>query len=117
VRNKAMLAYDAVSSWIEGEGPLPERAAKVQGMDAQLRMQDALAQKLRKRRRTEGALDFVTFQPRALFEGEQVVDIRQQVQNRARQLIEEIVVATNGCIARYLAAHGGGGARVWRNLA
>ena len=111
VHNKAMLAYDAVSSWIEGEGPLPERAAKVLGMDDQLRMQDALAQKLRKRRRTEGALDFVTFQPRALFEGEQVVDIRQQEQNRGRQLIEEVMIATNGCTARYLAKQGGASLR------
>jgi exoribonuclease-2 len=41
-----------------------------------------------------------------LFEGEQLVDIRQQVQNRARQLIEEVMIATNGCTARYLARAG-----------
>jgi exoribonuclease-2 len=117
VRNQAKLAYDAVSAWIDGSGALPLEAARVPGMDAQLRTQDGLAQGLRRRRRAQGSLEFETFQPHAVFEGEQVVDIRQQVQNRARQLIEEIVVATNGCIARYLAAHGGGGARVWRNLA
>jgi exoribonuclease-2 len=48
----------------------------------------------------------VTFQPRAVFDGEQVVDIRQQVQNRARQLIEEVMIVTNGCTARYLAGRG-----------
>jgi exoribonuclease II len=111
VRNKAMLAYDALSAWIDGEGPLPERAAKVVGMDAQLRTQDELAQRLRKRRRTEGSLEFETFQPRAQFEGEQVVDIQQQVQNRGRQLIEEVMIATNGCTARYLAKHGGASLR------
>jgi exoribonuclease II len=111
VRNKAMLAYDAVSSWIDGEGPLPERAAKVLGMDAQLRTQDDLAQKLRKRRHAEGSLELETFQPRALFEGEQVVDIRQQEQNRGRQLIEEVMIVTNGCTARYLAKHGGASLR------
>jgi exoribonuclease II len=111
VRNKAMLAYDAVSAWIDGEGPLPERAAKVLGMDAQLRTQDALAQKLRKRRRAEGSLEFETFQPRAQFDGEKVVDILQQVQNRGRQLIEEVMIATNGCTARYLAKHGGASLR------
>ena len=35
-----------------------------------------------------------------------MVDIRQQVQNRARQLIEELMIATNGCTARFLAARG-----------
>ncbi len=41
VRNKAKLAYDAVSAWIEGQGRLPEEAAKVPGLDAQLHAQDA----------------------------------------------------------------------------
>lgn len=111
VRNQAKLAYDAVSAWIEGTGTLPAAAARVEGMDAQLRTQDDLAQRLRARRRTEGALEFETFQPRAVFAGEQVVDIRQQVQNRGRQLIEEVMIATNGCTARYLSHHGGASLR------
>lgn len=107
VRNQAKLAYDAVSAWIDGQAPLPEAAAAVAGMEAQLRTQDALAQTLRARRHAEGSLELETFQPRAVFEGEQVIDIRQQEQNRGRQLIEEMMIATNGCTARYLAAHGG----------
>ena len=111
VRNKAKLAYDAVSAWIDGEGPLPEAAAVVLGMEAQLRAQDALAQRLRQRRRAQGSLELETFQPRAVFEGEQVVGIEQQVHNRARQLIEEVMIATNGCTARYLARRGGASLR------
>ncbi|WP_137895464.1 RNB domain-containing ribonuclease [Ramlibacter sp. 2FC] len=107
VRNKAQLAYDAVSAWIEGEGELPAAARRIAGMNAQLRMQDELAQKLRVLRRAQGSLEFETFQPRALFEGERIADIRQQPQNRARQLIEELMIATNGCTARFLAAQGG----------
>lgn len=106
VHNKAQLAYDAVSAWIEGEADLPEPAQRVTGMDHQLRLQDALAQKLRVLRRAQGSLEFETFQPKALFKGTRIVDIRQQVQNRARQLIEEFMIATNGCTARFLAAHG-----------
>ena len=111
VRNRAKLAYDAVSAWIDGQADLPDAAAAVLGMEAQLRTQDALAQQLRARRHAMGSLDLETFQPRALFEGERVVDIRQQVQNRARQLIEEVMIATNGCTARYLAAQGGASLR------
>jgi exoribonuclease-2 len=111
VRNKAKLAYDAVSAWIEGEGVLPAAAATVPGMEAQLRTQDGLAQQLRVRRHAAGSLELETFQPRAVFEGEQVVDIRQQVQNRARKLIEEVMIVTNGCTARYLAARGGASLR------
>ena len=111
VRNHAKLAYDAVSAWIDGEGALPAAAAAVPGMDAQLHAQDALAQQLRVRRHTEGSLELETLEPRAVFEGEQVVDIRQQVQNRARQLIEEVMIGTNGCTARFLAARGGASLR------
>ena len=41
-----------------------------------------------------------------MFDGERVVDIRQQVQNRARQLIEELMIATNTCTAQFLARGG-----------
>jgi exoribonuclease-2 len=78
----------------------------VPGMDAQLRLQDDLAQKLRVLRRAEGSLEFETFQPHALFDGDRITDIRLQPQNRARQLIEELMIATNGCTARFLAAQG-----------
>jgi exoribonuclease II len=107
VRNKAQLAYDAVSAWMEGESDLPEAARRVAGVEAQLRAQDSMAQKMRLLRRAEGSLEFETFQPRAQFDGERITGIGQQLQNRARQLIEELMIATNGCTARYLAAQGG----------
>jgi exoribonuclease II len=111
VRNQAKLAYDALSDWIDGKGPLPAAVTAVAGMEAQIRTQDSVAQQLRVRRHTEGSLEFETFQPRAVFDGEQVVDIRQQVQNRGRQLIEELMIATNGCTARFLASQGGASLR------
>ena len=105
VRNQAQLAYDSVSAWLDGQGPLPEAAARVPGMDQQLRTQDAVAQQLRAARRERGALEFQTLQPRAEFDNDRVVAIRQQVHNRARQLIEEFMIVTNGVTARTLAAH------------
>jgi exoribonuclease II len=106
VHNKSKLAYDSVAAWIDGKGPLPEAAAAVPGMDAQLRTQDAVAQQLRARRKEAGALEFQTFQPKATFENGRVMEIRQQEQNRARQLIEEFMIATNGVTAQFLATHG-----------
>ena len=106
VRNKAKLAYDAVSAWLDGTAALPEAAVASPGIDQQLKLQDAVAQRLRARRHEQGSLELETFQPRAVFEGERVVDIRQQAHNRARQLIEELMIATNGCTARFLAAAG-----------
>ena len=111
VRNQAKLAYDAVSAWLGGTAPLPAAAAAVPGMDLQLHTQDALAQQLRTRRHTEGSLEFESFQPRVTFDGERVADIQLQVHNRARQLIEEVMIATNTCTARYLASRGGASLR------
>jgi exoribonuclease II len=106
VHNHAQLAYDAVSAWLTGDGPLPAAAQAVPGMDQQLHTQDEAAQSLRTRRRAQGSLEFETFQPRAVFEADRVVDMRQQVQNRARQLIEELMIATNTCTAHFLARQG-----------
>ncbi len=106
VRNKAKLAYDSVAAWLEGKGEEPGAARAVPGMDQQLRTQDALAQRLRDRRHEEGALELETLQPKAIFDGEQVVDLRQEAHNRARQLIEDVMIATNGVTARFLASKG-----------
>lgn len=107
VCNQAKLAYDPLAAWLEGAGPLPPAAQAVQEMDAQLRLQDAAAQVLRQRRTAQGALEFETFQPRADVQGETVVGIHQQAQNRARQLIQEFMVATNICTAQFLERKGG----------
>lgn len=111
VRNQAQLAYDAVSAWLDGAGELPPAAAAVPALAYQLKTQHAVAQRLRKRRHAEGSLELESFQPRAVFDGDRVVAIRQQVQNLARQLIEELMIATNGCTARFLAERGGASLR------
>jgi exoribonuclease-2 len=111
VHNHAKLAYDAIAAWIDGAGPLPEAARAVAGMDAQIRTQDAVAQRLRARRHAQGSLEFETFQPRAVFDGERVVGITEQVHNRARQLIEELMIAANICTAHFLASRGGASLR------
>jgi exoribonuclease II len=102
VHNRAKLAYDSVSAWLDGKGPAPDAVTRVTGMDEQLRVQDAVAQKLREIRFEQGALDLETLQPKAFFEGETVVALRQEVHNRARRLIEDFMIAANGVTARYL---------------
>ena len=106
VRNKAKLAYDSVAAWLDGAGDEPARVKAVAGLAAELRTQDAIAQKLRKRRHEHGALELETLQPKAVFDGDAVVDLRQEVHNRARQLIEDLMIATNGVTARFLDARG-----------
>jgi len=75
-------------------------------MDAQLRMQDRVAQLLRRLRYEHGALEFQTLEVQHVFDGERLRDVTPQVPNRAKQLIEDLMVAANGVTARFLDAHG-----------
>jgi exoribonuclease-2 len=106
VLNHAKLAYDAVAAWLDGAGPMPPAVSAVPGMDAQLRRQDEVAQRMRALRHRRGALSLESLEARAVFEGETLADLRPQASNRAKQLIEDFMVAANGVVARLLAARG-----------
>ncbi len=106
VHNKAKLAYDSVAVGLEG-GAMPRKAEETPGVPEQLRVQDEVAQALRTRRQEEGALDLETIEPRAVFDADDaVVDLAVQLKNRARQLIEDFMIAANGVTARFLAGRG-----------
>ena len=106
VRNRAKLAYGAVAAWLDGRGPVPPRVAAVAGMDAQLRIQDRVAQAMKSSRHEHGALSLETLETRAVFDGDVLTDLRPDEQNRAKELIEDFMIAANGVTARYLAARG-----------
>jgi VacB/RNase II family 3'-5' exoribonuclease len=102
VRNRSKLAYNAVDAWLTGHGPLPPAAAAVAGMDQQLRAQDGVAQDLRRSRVAQGALEFSTIEVRPQFDGDRLAALNAELPNRAKQLIEELMVAANGVVARFL---------------
>ena len=104
VTNHAKLAYDSVAAWLEGTGPVPEALAAVPGLDANLRMQDEVAQRLRESRHEHGALELQTIEARPVFEADEISDLRPEERNRAKDLIEDLMIAANGVTARFLAA-------------
>jgi len=106
VRNRAKLAYNAVAAWLEGTGAIPDRVAAVPGMEAQLRLQDQVAQRLGEVRHHHGALSLETIQARPVFDGEVLTDLEVEETNRAKALIEDFMIAANGVTARYLEARG-----------
>ncbi len=106
VRNHAKLAYNSVAAWLAGEAPAPERVKAVSGLDAQLRLQDQVAQRLKVRRHQQGALSLETIEPRAVFDGEALTDFRVEQKNRAKELIEDFMIAANQATASYLNGKG-----------
>ena len=104
VRNQAKLAYNSVAAWLEGKGPMPGPVAAVEGLDANLKAQDLVAQKLKSFRHEHGALDLETIEARPVFDGEEIRDLEVERKNRAKELIEDFMIAANGVTARYLMA-------------
>ena len=106
VHNHAKLAYDSVAAWLDGGAPAPAPLAAIEGLDLQLRDQDRIAQCLRHVRHERGALELETPQARAVFDGEQLAGLHPDQPNRAKELIEDFMIAANGATARFLASHG-----------
>jgi exoribonuclease-2 len=106
VVNRAKLAYRSVAAWLEGESPVPEAMAAVPGLAEQIRTQDEVAQRLRRSRLERGALDFQTIEARPVFDGNTVNALSEERDNRARNLIEDFMIAANSATARFLETKG-----------
>jgi exoribonuclease-2 len=98
VRNHAKLVYERVGAWLEDQGDAPADAA----ISAQVRLHDEVTQRLRCRRFELGALDFETVEARPVTKDGRVVDLVVLHKNRAREVVEDIMIAANGATARFL---------------
>jgi len=106
VVNRAKLAYNGVAAWLDGTAQAPARVSAVPGLDAQLRLQDRVAQALKRRRHDHGALDLETTEARAVYEDDLLTDLQPVEKNRAQVLIEDFMIAANGVTARFLERQG-----------
>jgi exoribonuclease-2 len=102
VTNKAQLQYNSVGAWLEGTAAAPPKVAASMELQQQLKLQDAVAQRLKRQRQQNGALNLQTDEVLPLVLDNQVVDVIQQQKNHATELIEDFMVAANGVVARAL---------------
>jgi exoribonuclease-2 len=102
LRNQAQLQYNSVGAWLDGAGPMPSKVAASADLQAQLRLQNEAAQKLKSRRYENGALSLETDELFPLMLDQQVVDVVNQQKNHATDLIEDFMIAANGVVARML---------------
>jgi VacB/RNase II family 3'-5' exoribonuclease len=104
VRSRAKLAYNSVAAWLEETGPIPPAIESVAGLAENLKLQDRVAQRLRLLRHERGALTLETIQARPVFDGDALRDFEAEKSNRAKKLIEDLMIAANGVTAQFLAA-------------
>jgi exoribonuclease-2 len=131
VRNRAQLAYSRVGPWLEKTAAgvvdedilsLRSDSAREHAADpglsspaptltpadlaAQLKLQDDAAQLLHTARIAAGALEFHKAEADPVVIDGRVIGLEDATQNRAMNLIEDLMVAANGVMARAL-RHGG----------
>ena len=134
VRNRAQLAYSRVGPWLERVAAgaddrdvlsLRSDSAREHAPDVslqnggnglpkewlfeQLKLQDEAAQALHALRIQEGALEFQKAEAEPVVADGRVMDVHEAVQNRAMHLIEDLMVAANGVMARTLRKGGRSG--------
>ncbi|WP_158944899.1 RNB domain-containing ribonuclease [Granulicella sp. S190] len=102
VTNKAQLAYSHVGPWLEGKSGPDAKVAASAELQEQLRMQDEAAVALRAQRVKLGALEFNRVEADPVVVDGKVESIGTAFHNRASDLIEELMIATNETMARTL---------------
>lgn len=103
VRNHAKLTYNSVASWLDG-GSMPEAITIVKGLAENLQLQNRTAQHMKYFRHVHGALSLETIEAKPLFDGDQIRTLEIEEKNRAKEIIEDFMIAANGVTARYLSA-------------
>src|SRR5436190_20504680 len=106
VHNRARLAYPSVGAWLQGEAPAPLPLQAVDGLEDNLRRQDAASRALKALRHRRGALTLDTTEGRPVFDGDTVRDVVAQHRTRAAELIEDFMIASNASIAEFLESCG-----------
>src|SRR5256885_11006856 len=80
----------------------PRRSGGDHGLARNPRPKDRVAQGLLDLRHRHGALSLETLEAKAVFNGEVLSDLELDRKNRAKQLIEDFMIAANGVTATYL---------------
>lgn len=106
VRNHAKLAYNSVAAWLEGKTGAPEAVAAVPDLSESLRLQDEVARRMKGLRHEKGALSLETIEAKPVFDGQRISDLLAEEKNRAKEIIEDFMIAANGVTVRFLTSRG-----------
>ena len=101
VRNRARLSYDEVAAWLDGGSATPGAVASVPGLAANIELQDRVAQAMKDSRHRHGALTLDTIEATVVFAGDELTGLKRDARNRAKELIEDFMIAANAVTAMF----------------
>ncbi len=102
VRNKAKLDYITIGGWLEKGGDAPEKVNNVPGLAEQLLLQSDIKTRIHNNRIEQGALYLHTIEATPVISNDQILDLEVIEDNPARDLIENIMIAGNVSVSRFL---------------
>jgi len=102
VRNHAKLQYASLAAWLEGNDNAYPEITRVNGLAENIKLQDRMAQRMKESRYEHGALEFEIIEAMPIFDGDTLKEMKVEQKNRAKDLIEDFMIAANGTTARYL---------------
>ena len=102
VLNHAKLSYGSVATWLDGKSNAPVGVTAIKGLAENLLIQDNVAQTMKMFRHMHGALTLETIETRPVFEKDKLMALETEKKNRAKDIIEDFMIAANGVTARYL---------------
>lgn len=106
VHNHGKMAYDSVADWMgEQKGPTPP-PLEDPAIAEQVRVQDEAAQRIKAARFGNGSITLESSETRATVENGEVKELEKHRQNRAHELIENLMIGANQVTARSLAERG-----------
>jgi VacB/RNase II family 3'-5' exoribonuclease len=101
VRNQKRLVYRVVGAWLEDQAEMPGGR-----IGEQLRLHDEVSRRLRAHRHERGALRLETIESRPVFQDGDLVDLAEEGKDRAKELIEDLMITANGVTAAFLESRG-----------
>lgn len=104
VKNKAKLAYNAVSAWLDGKAPEPAKKEVSEDVKEQLKRQDAIASRIKEYRDSLGALSFKTTEVVPVISDGIPVKLEELEVNRGRLLIENFMISANVAMTTYMSS-------------
>lgn len=106
VRNRAKLVYETAGAWLDGHASAPSKVSALAGLEGQLRLQQEASERLRSLRRRHGALELESIEATPIVSQGRVVELAVKGRTRARDIIENFMIAANTTIAEFLEQRG-----------